>query len=189
MPGPDAGPSVSRRKVLEYWWALPVAGTLGAFAWMFDYAARVTFGKVRPGEPQFQSGPRVRVASVADLPEANATVNFTYDRVACVLWRLPEAAPHAVRAGGGHFVAFSRVCTHLGCLVEPLRDPEATALTYNYRTDHAVLGCPCHFSVFDPFEGGASVFGKALYPLPRVRLEARGGVLYATGIEAPPKKG
>ena len=179
-----------RRRLLEYWWLLPVGATVGAFGALFDYARRVTFGKGRAGAPNFEARPAARVAEVAALRAPFDTAEFTFAGVSCVAVRLPQATPHSLAAGGGHFAAFSRVCTHLGCLVNPLRDTEVVALSYNYRTDHPVFGCPCHFNVFDPLREGESVMGRALAPLPRVRLEARGGALYATGIEpAPPPSG
>ncbi|WP_045234578.1 Rieske 2Fe-2S domain-containing protein [Deinococcus pimensis] len=185
-PAPRTVSGVTRRRLLEFWWTVPVAATLGAFGFIGEYAWRVTFGKRRAGDPAYRPGPRERVASVAELREDYATREFSYAGTPCVLMRLPATSEQGLAVGGARFAAWSRVCTHLGCLVLPLRDREATALTYNYRPDHPVLGCPCHFSVFDPLRGGESVFGKALYPLPRVRLEARGGTLFATGIEPPP---
>lgn len=179
-------PGLTRRKLLEYWWVLPVAGTLGTLGYMLEYAARVLGGRGRAGEARYQNGPAVRVAAVGELPTPFDFREFSYQGTPCIAMRLPQATPTGLNVEGAHFGAWSRVCTHLGCSVNPLRDLEATALTYNYRPDHPVLGCPCHFSVFDPLRQGESVFGRALYPLPRVRLQARGGALFATGIEPPP---
>ena len=50
------GPHLSRRQLLERWWVVPVAGTLGAFGYMGWYASQVTFGKREAGEPEFQPG-------------------------------------------------------------------------------------------------------------------------------------
>ena len=182
----DGKPGLTRRKLLEYWWVVPVGATLGTLGVMFGYAGRVLVGKRRAGAPDYRAGPRVKVADLAALPGAYDTAEFSYAGTPCIAIRLPREVPYALPAGGTHYMAFSRVCTHLGCTVNPLRDPDVAALTFNYRPDHPVLGCPCHFSVFDPLKEGESVFGKALYPLPRVRLEARGGTLYASGIEPPP---
>lgn len=184
--------SPARRRLLEFWWTVPVAATLGAFGWVGNYAWRVTFGKRRAGQAAFQDRPRQRVVAASALREDFATHDFGFAGTPCVLMRLPAGTPDNLSAGGVvvggiRFAAWSRVCTHLGCHVLPLRDREATALTYNYRPDHPMLGCPCHFAVFDPLRQGECVFGRALYPLPRVRLEARGDALYATGIEPPPR--
>ncbi len=180
---------LSRRKLLEYWWVLPVGATLGTLGAMFGYAGRVLVGKRRAGAPNYKAGPRVRVAALSALPAAYDTAEFSYSGTPCIAVRLPRETPYALTVQDAHYMAFSRVCTHLGCTVNPLRDPDVAALTFNYRPDHPVLGCPCHFSVFDPLKEGESVFGKALYPLPRVRLTAAGDSLYATGIEPPPNAG
>lgn len=181
---------LTRRELLERWWVLPVAGTLGAFGFMGWYAARVTFGKERVSEPNFGPGPARRVAARAELNADWAEVHFTYADRPCTLLRLPEPVAGGLSADGIHYAAYSRICTHLGCVVNLVRDPEVLAFAYNYRGDgHPELGCPCHFSVFDPLRAGAAVFGKANAPLPRVRLEARGGELYATGIEPAPPPG
>ncbi|MGD1074965.1 MAG: Rieske (2Fe-2S) protein [Thermodesulfovibrionales bacterium] len=62
------------------------------------------------------------------------------------------------RAGKG-LVAFSRVCTHLGCLVE-------------YDKDKNRLLCPCHAGVFD-LEGNV-VSGPPPRPLARLPLRIEG---------------
>jgi cytochrome b6-f complex iron-sulfur subunit len=59
----------------------------------------------------------------------------------------------------GEFVAFSAVCTHMGCTVAP---------------DGKQLRCPCHGSVYDAFTG-AVVSGPAPQPLPPVPVEVKGG--------------
>lgn len=184
---------LTRRDLLERWWVLPVAGTLGAFGYMGWYASRVTFGKERVGAPNFQPGEAQRVASRSALANEWAEVEFTYAGRPCVLLRVPEPVPGGLSVGDEHYAAYSRVCTHLGCSVNLVRDLEILAFAYNYRPPqedrHPQLGCPCHFSVFDPLQAGEAVFGKANGPLPRVRLEARGGDLYATGIEPAPELG
>ncbi|SMB92615.1 Rieske 2Fe-2S domain-containing protein [Deinococcus hopiensis] len=184
---------LSRREVLERWWTLPVAGTLGAFGYMGWYASRVTFGKRKAGAPDFQPGEAVRVTTTGTLAQDWAEVPFTYGGRPCVALHVPRPVAGGLSVGGVHYAAYSRVCTHLGCLVNLVRDPEVLAFAYNYRPPqndpHPQLGCPCHFSVFDPLRAGEAVFGKAYRPLPRVRLEVRGGDVYATGIEAAPAAG
>ncbi|MFC4639584.1 ubiquinol-cytochrome c reductase iron-sulfur subunit [Deinococcus hohokamensis] len=194
-PGrPPGARRLTRRALLERWWVLPVAGTAGAFGFMGWYASRVTRGKRGVGEPDFQAAPALRVAPLSALRPDWAEVTFTYAGRPCTLLRVPEAAPGGLEAPGGvHLAAFSRVCTHLGCAVNLVRDPEVLAFAFNYRPPagdrHPQLGCRCHYSVFDPLRGGEAVFGKANGPLPRVRLELRGSDVYATGIEAAPPLG
>ncbi|HAM49324.1 MAG TPA: cytochrome B6 [Nitrospiraceae bacterium] len=62
------------------------------------------------------------------------------------------------RPGRG-LIAFSRVCTHLGCLVE-------------YEKDKNRLLCPCHAGVYD-LEGNV-VSGPPPQPLPKLPLRVEG---------------
>lgn len=181
---------ITRRQVLERWWMLPVAGTAGAFGYMTWYAAKVTFGKKKVGEPNFVNGPAQKIAALSALPEEWSEVEFFYDSRPCTLLRVPKSVKGGLDSGEAHFVAFSRICTHLGCPVNLVKDMEVLAFAYNYRPPkgerHPQLGCRCHYSVFDPVRGGEAMFGKATLPLPRVRLEVRGNDVYATGIEPAP---
>ena len=177
----------SKRTLLSYWWVLPVAGTVGAFGYMANYARRVTLDKHAPGPPNFRPGPRQAVAKLTELKGPYSFREFQYQKTPCLVMELPAPTPTSVTAAGRHFAAYSRLCTHLGCAVNPVEDTELLALSYNYRAEHPMLGCPCHFSVFDPQQQGQSVFGKALRPLARVQLEAAGGVLYARGLKPDPR--
>jgi nitrite reductase/ring-hydroxylating ferredoxin subunit len=104
--------------------------------------------------------PRVRVATLAELPIGSAKV-FVYpgpdDR--CLLIR-PDAAT---------VVAFSQLCTHLSCAVVP-------------RIDEGVLHCPCHEGYFDLFTG-RNIAGPPPRPLPKITLEIVGDDVFAVGIE------
>lgn len=184
---------LSRRALLERWWLLPVAGTVGAFGYMGWYGSRVLLGKQQVGPPEFVSGTPQRVAALSELTQDWAEVNFNYDRRPCTVLRVPTAVAGGLSVGEQHYAAYSRICTHLGCTVNLVRDPEVLAFAFNYRpppdANHPQLGCRCHYSVFDPLQAGEAVFGKANGPLPRVRLEMRGQELYATGIESAPQSG
>jgi arsenite oxidase small subunit len=181
---------VNRRALLEKWWVVPVGLTASAFAGLGLYALRVTRKGV-PGAPQFVAGKPVRVATLTALGQDWAEQEFSYAGRPCTLLRLPAATLGSLEVGGAHYAAFSRVCTHLGCSVNLVRDTEVLAFSFNYRApdpkdQHPYLGCPCHYSVFNPLASGEAVFGKAHLPLPRVRLERRGTDLWATGIEPAP---
>ncbi|AZI43141.1 ubiquinol-cytochrome c reductase iron-sulfur subunit [Deinococcus psychrotolerans] len=181
----------TRRQLLEKWWLLPVGATVGVFGYMGYYASRITFGKEKPSAPDFVTGTAVRVAALTALSGEWAQQAFSYDKRPCILLRLPAATLGSLEVDGQHYAAFSRICTHLGCTVNLVKDPEVLAFSFSYRPPDNMprLGCPCHFSVFDPLRSGEAVFGKARAPLPRVRLERRGAALWATGIEAAPPLG
>jgi ubiquinol-cytochrome c reductase iron-sulfur subunit len=55
-------------------------------------------------------------------------------------------------------VAYSKVCTHVGCPVA----------LYEQQTHH--LLCPCHQSQFDVANGAAVIFGPAARPLPQLPI-------------------
>jgi len=78
----------------------------------------------------------------------------------------------ADRASGAPegYVAYSKVCTHLGC---PLG---------LYLAATQELRCPCHQSTFNVLNGAVPVYGPAARPLPQLLLEVDGeGYLVAKG--------
>jgi Rieske Fe-S protein len=102
------------------------------------------------------------IARSEDVP-VGATVSFAYPGdEPCVLVRSDEKT----------FLAFSQKCTHLGCPV--------VAEIQNKR-----FFCPCHLASFD-LASGRPLAGPPRRPLPRIILENRAGVLYATGMEVTP---
>nr|WP_297422211.1 Rieske 2Fe-2S domain-containing protein [uncultured Actinotalea sp.] len=64
------------------------------------------------------------------------------------------------RAGWSYdgIVAYSKICTHVGCPVA----------LYEQQTHH--LLCPCHQSTFDMADGAKVVFGPASRPLPQLPI-------------------
>lgn len=72
-------------------------------------------------------------------------------------------------------VAYSAICTHLGCVV-------FAALNNNGQ-----IGCPCHASRFDPAKGAAVIGGPAPRPLPSLPLDVKpDGTITAAGpIDGP----
>ena len=107
----------------------------------------------RGGRPPVQ-----RIARVDEIPVGAARV-FTY----------PGEHDNAllIRTAPDRFLAYGQKCTHLGCAVPP--------------TSRG-LHCPCHNGWFD-LASGAPTAGPPRRPLPRITLEIRDGVLYATGVE------
>jgi Rieske Fe-S protein len=68
----------------------------------------------------------------------------------------------------GELAAYSQKCTHLGCVV--------------YLNDEAdELVCPCHEGGFSAATGEV-IFGPPERPLPRISVEVRDGVVWATGV-------
>jgi quinol---cytochrome c reductase iron-sulfur subunit len=87
---------------------------------------------------------------------------------------LPEDRAHSAPQG---FVAYSKICTHAGCAVSMLRYP-----TFEPAQPGPALVCPCHYSTFNPADGGSVEFGPAGRPLPQLPLRvAEDGSLEAAG--------
>jgi rieske iron-sulfur protein len=72
-------------------------------------------------------------------------------------------------------VAYSAICTHLGCTVLPTLTAQGDIL------------CPCHASMFDPADGAAVVSGPANRPLPALPVEVspEGQIVAAGGFSGP----
>ncbi|WP_246955208.1 Rieske 2Fe-2S domain-containing protein [Brachybacterium sp. Marseille-Q7125] len=67
-------------------------------------------------------------------------------------------------------LAFSKICTHVGCPVA----------LYEQQTHHML--CPCHQSTFDVTDGAKVIFGPAHRPLPQLPIEVDDeGYLIAPG--------
>jgi ubiquinol-cytochrome c reductase iron-sulfur subunit len=74
-------------------------------------------------------------------------------------------------------LAYSKICTHAGCAVSMLRQPQ-----YAPTEPQEALVCPCHYSTFDPLRGGHVLFGPAGRDLPQLPLAIdRAGALVAGG--------
>lgn len=101
----------------------------------------------------------VRICGVEEL-EPGSSLPFAYPRKEddCLL----------VRTADGKFHAFSRRCTHLGCLVD-------------WDRDKARLQCPCHGGAYD-IASGEVVDGPPPNPLPEVLLKVQDGAIWAVGM-------
>jgi ubiquinol-cytochrome c reductase iron-sulfur subunit len=62
-------------------------------------------------------------------------------------------------------LAYSKICTHAGCAVSLYRKPLFPAIE-----PRPALVCPCHYSTFDPADGGSVIFGPAGRNLPQLPL-------------------
>ncbi len=112
-----------------------------------------------------------RIASLADL-EVGVPVAFDYPNSGQTNYLVKLAAPVATGQGpNGDLVAFSRICTHMGCVIDQFDAATET------------LGpCPCHFTTFDFAKDGGVVLGQATQNLPRVLLNIDGDDVQATGV-------
>lgn len=110
------------------------------------------------GEPV--SANRLQVGSILTVfPEGERPD----DNSATLLVRVPENEFKPMKGTEGWMVdgnvAYSKVCTHVGCPVSL------------YRETTRELLCPCHQSTFDVLDGARATFGPAARPLPQLPLE------------------
>ncbi|WP_273845074.1 ubiquinol-cytochrome c reductase iron-sulfur subunit [Rubrobacter calidifluminis] len=96
------------------------------------------------------------IAKARDVPPGSA-VKFTSSGQPAVLIHLKT----------GRFVAYSAVCTHMGCTVA-------------YQKSSGDLVCPCHGSVYDPAHGAKVLRGPAPRPLPKIPVKMEGGEVVKT---------
>ena len=104
--------------------------------------------------------PELHIAAEKDIPPGGV-VEFRYptDDHPCLLIRLED----------GRLVAYGQQCSHLSCAVIP-------------EPGQGRLRCPCHNGFFEIHEG-RPIAGPPRRPLPRIKLEVRDGIIYATGVE------
>jgi rieske iron-sulfur protein len=170
-PVRESDPLADRRRFLK--WAIRL-GT-GAFALAFALPAlalkTLTQEKeeVAGGEPLvYATGDRSGTpVNASDIPVGGAIQAFPEGKSddqnnLIELVRLSEAADG--------LVAFSAICTHLGCTVLP------------NLTDAGLIACPCHASLFDPAKGAQPVGGPAGRALPSLPITTgEDGIVAATG--------
>ncbi len=170
-------PRTGRRRFLK--WLIRVAYVAFALAFALPALALKTLTRVAQG---VASGDRLVYAtggragdpiSVSDLPPGTAVHAFPEGKsnnpnALIELVHLPETADSAV-------VAYSAICTHLGCTVSD---------RLNGQGD---IPCPCHGSIFDPAHGAAVVRGPAARPLPGlpVIVQSDGTVTASGTFDAP----
>jgi cytochrome b6-f complex iron-sulfur subunit len=148
LPDPEG---VTRRKFLAE--ALGVTGVLafaGLIAPIIRYAYPVVHGQVNQ---------RVKVANVAQLTPNGLVVDFDYQDTPCTLLQLEDKS----------YVALSRVCTHLGCVIK-------------WQPDNKRFFCPCHAGVFAPT--GKVVSGPPPRPLPRLKVTVQASDIWVDGWES-----
>ena len=87
-------------------------------------------------------------------------------------FHLPAEIAHYPARG---IVAFSKLCTHVGCPVGL------------YQAQVGLLLCPCHQSTFDVLDGARPVFGPAARSLPQLPLglNAAGEIIARADFSSP----
>ena len=91
----------------------------------------------------------------------------------------PLTPPGRTNWGVAGYVAYSKLCTHLGCPVG----------LYQEQTQQLV--CPCHQSIFNVLAGAVPEFGPAPRPLPQlpITVDAAGWLVANGGFNQAPGPG
>jgi arsenite oxidase small subunit len=102
--------------------------------------------------------PEQPIGMAAKMP-VNQAVNFTYpdETSPCVALKIGSPVPGGV-GPDGDIVAFSTLCTHMGCVV-------------NYDAGTRNFKCPCHFSIYDGEKKGQMVIGQSTTDIPSIILD------------------
>jgi Rieske Fe-S protein len=169
--------------LIQWLWRIPVIAAVGGVA----YAAYEVYFHLNrlPANPKpnFVDSEATKIADINQFNEPWDSLEFSFATGPGILVQLPQPIAGGLSVGNQHFAAFTRICTHQGCIVSLNKNLEAIAVAFNYRTDEPTLTCQCHFSAFSLTRSGQAMSGPAVKPLPRIRLELRGQTLYATGLE------
>lgn len=122
----------------------------------------VSYRPIRASDLQVGELVGVMPASFLDLPNDGPARSNERAKSPVVLVRMrPEELAPAEGRENWHvdgIVAYSKICTHLGCPVSLYE-----------RTTHHLL-CPCHQATFDLADNGAVIFGPATRSLPQLPL-------------------
>jgi arsenite oxidase small subunit len=143
----------------------------GALAAAGAAAAGALGGQARAIESARVSYPSNRLANIADL-KINEPMDVAYPDPDApgVLLKLGAKVPGGV-GPDEDIVGFTTICPHKGY---PLF----------YNSEERSLGCPGHYSKFDPEKGGQQIWGHATQNLPQytLRIDDKGDV-YAEGLD------
>ena len=130
------------------------------------------------GQPVTRGGFSQNEAVLA-YPE-NKTDNHENLVLVCKLNPTALTAPTDLAGTAEGVVAYSAICTHLGCTVRFTEEPMDAA-------PFPHIHCPCHAALFDPQKGGMVMGGPAPRPLPQlpVHLNDKGEVVVSGPFSAP----
>lgn len=169
---------MNRRAFLKLLLSVPVLGALvlfvsPAFRYLKPTAGPMPEGLIsKPDTPQ-----RVKniTFKLSDFPEPWIVQEFVYEqrnpeytrqgsqlsRIPGYLLRIPGKSPDDYQ-----FVAYSRICPHMGCIFKYVPDSEECEKSFNYVPPNKtpMFACPCHLSVYDPLQAGKVVSGPAPRP-------------------------
>jgi thiosulfate dehydrogenase [quinone] large subunit len=135
------------------------AGAAAALAGSASATPRAARSGGSHGASGAGSGGGAATGTQAGAAQSNAIADLSQIPVGGAIgFNAPGVGPSAlVRVGKNDVVAYSRTCTHAGCLV-------------GYDTSARLLVCPCHGAEFDPARNATPVAGPAPTPLAPVSV-------------------
>ncbi|WP_347344312.1 Rieske (2Fe-2S) protein [Microbacterium sp.] len=116
---------------------------------------------IRAADVMLGSAVHVIPESLAELSHHEGYLEEKAKAIVLLMRLLPEQLPaehNKLEWSYNGIVAYSKVCTHVGCPVA----------LYEQQTHH--LLCPCHQSQFDVSRSAAVIFGPAARPLPQLPI-------------------
>ncbi len=145
-PDPSARPEVSRRRFLRWLLGFSVFTTLAMVA------APVFSFLVPPKSSAAGSGGKIPAGKTTDLPPGQGKV-------------VPMGSKPAIVVNTDQgILAYSAICTHLGCIVA-------------FDDLSNTIACPCHDGRFSPATG-AVVSGPPPAPLPSIEVSIEGDDIF-----------
>ncbi len=143
---PGAAPAIPRRRFLRWLLGFSVFSSLAMIA------APVVAFLVPPPSSAAGAGGKVLAGSLADIPLGKGKVVPLGSKPAIV-----------INTAQG-VVAYSAICTHLGCIVA-------------FDDLSGTIACPCHDGRFNP-ANGAVLSGPPPSPLPQVTVSVEGDQVF-----------
>ncbi|WP_457632247.1 QcrA and Rieske domain-containing protein [Oceanithermus desulfurans] len=133
----------------------PKKGDVFVFAEGDKKGDEITFADLPKGGPFVLAFPKDPKTGVIKNGERNNMV---------LLIRLDpgELSPETAEYAADGTVAYSAICTHLGCTVS------------DWVADKGDLLCPCHKGIYDPRQGAKVVGGPPPRPLPALPIQTEG---------------
>ncbi|MGN6218060.1 MAG: cytochrome bc1 complex Rieske iron-sulfur subunit, partial [Microbacterium sp.] len=133
---------------------------------------------VRAADLTLGSAVHVIPASLVDLSHHDGYLEEKAKAIVLLMRLLPEQLHEEEDRKDWSYdgiVAYSKVCTHVGCPVA----------LYEQQTHH--LLCPCHQSQFDVSRGAEVIFGPAARPLPQlpITVDAEGYLVARSDFTEP----
>src|SRR5580658_2263205 len=180
----------NRRTVLKTVAAIPLAATFGLLISPLLRYLRPTLKPLDvfgPSDQPIAEAP-VPTFKESDFPDTWTCLPFMFKQ--SYIEYNPEGREtrqipgFIVKIPNGDIVAYSRICPHLGCIFNFVKDPEECKKGYNFLPAGPVFACPCHLSVYDIAQGGKVVSGPAPRPPRSFEVKRDGDQIKVTSLEA-----